>query len=281
MHYKHIKHKLVMKKLLLLPIVLLLSCNKEIVETPEKSVETFEKKIIYQPKDGIIKIYGAGGPHTAIKRVADIYEKETNKKIEVFFGPEHKWTKQAQANADIIWGTAEQGITAFLENYTEFNSADVEPIYIRPAVIAVKKGNPKNIKSIEDLLKPSMHIVVVEGAGVYNTSGTGVWEDVVGRLGKLDDLKKFRKNIVAFSKGSGAGFKAFKNNETDAWITWGYWVINHPNEADLVKIEPSRSIYRDLNVVTNSKADSEAKQFIKFLKSEQAVKIFESEGWIK
>ena len=262
-------------------IFFLSSCSTSVERNKIKKnkIKEESKRITYQPKDGIIKIYGAGGPQTAIKRVAEIYKKETNQKVEVFFGPESKWTKQAQANADIIWGTAEQDMTAFLETYKAFKSANVQPIYLRPAVIAVKKGNPKNIQSIDDLLKPNINIVVVEGAGVYNTSGTGVWEDVVGRLGKLEDLIKFRKNISDFAKGSGAGFKAFKKSNTDAWITWGYWVINHPEEADMIKIEPERAIYRDLTVVTNKKADPESEQFIRFLTSDQAIKIFESEGW--
>ena len=58
-------------------------------------------------------------------------------------GPEPTWSKQAQANADILWGTAEEDITALLETYKDFSSADVTPIYVRPAIIAVKKGNPK------------------------------------------------------------------------------------------------------------------------------------------
>jgi len=47
----------------------------------------------------------------------------------------------------MLWGTSEQSMTAFLETYKTFDSAKVEPIYIRPAVIAVKKGNPKTSRA--------------------------------------------------------------------------------------------------------------------------------------
>lgn len=234
----------------------------------------------YQPKDGIISLYGAGGPHTALIKVAKLFTKETGTKVEVHFGPEHKWTKDAQRNADIIWGTSEQSMTAFLENYTEFDSKDVEPIYLRKAVIAVQKGNPKKIKNFKDLLKPDMKVVVVEGAGVYNTSGTGVWEDVAGRLGSLEDVKALRKNIVNFAKGSGAGFKAFKNG-ADAWITWTHWVKTHPKDADMVEFSKERVIYRDLSIVTNKKADKVTQKFIEFLKGTKAIQIFKTEGWSK
>lgn len=86
-----------------------------------KYTSTFlEPHISYQPKDGIIKIYGAGGPQTAIILVAKLYEEKTGTKVEVNFGPESKWTENAQKDADILWGTAEQGLTAFLGTYTEF-----------------------------------------------------------------------------------------------------------------------------------------------------------------
>ncbi|MEX3634054.1 substrate-binding domain-containing protein [Paraburkholderia sp. BR14320] len=74
-----------------------------------------------------------------------------------------------EADADILWGTAEEDMTALLETYTTFRWDDVAPIYIRRAVIAVKKGNPKNIRSFNDLLKDGVRIVVTEGAGVHRT----------------------------------------------------------------------------------------------------------------
>ncbi len=247
------------------------------------SCKTIQKVdvIKYQPKDNIIKIYGAGGPHTAIIRVGKLFTNETGIPVEVYFGPEYNWTKDAQHDADIIWGTAEQSMTAFLENYKEFDSKDVEPIYIRKAVMVVQKNNPKNIKDFSDLLKSNMKIVVTEGAGVYNTSGTGVWEDIAGRLGNIEDIKSFRKNIVAYAKGSGAGFKAFKEKEADAWITWGHWQFSHQADADIVEFSEERTIHRDLSIVTNNKADSNTKQFIDFLKGEKAFQIFKSEGWSK
>lgn len=157
----------------------------------------------------------------------------------------------------------------------------IEPIYIHKAVIAVQKGNPKGITGFDDLTKPGMKIVVTEGAGVYNTSGTGVWEDIAGRLGSLKDIIAFRKNIVAFEKGSGASFKAFNNLSADAWITWPDWVINNHDKADMVEFSQDRNIYRDLTVVTNETSSPNAAKFVEFLKGTEAQKIFKSEGWFR
>ncbi len=242
------------------------------------AAEVNKDALIYNPRDGVVRLYGAGGPHTVLLPVADLFTQETGVAVEVIFGPESKWTQDARRNADIIWGTSEQSTAAYLETYTEFKSSDVEPVYFKRAVIAVQKGNPRNIKGFDDLLAPGMKIVVTEGAGVYNTSGTGVWEDIAGRLGSLDDVKACRKNIIAFAKGSGASFRAFKEG-ADAWITWIHWPLSHPESADVVELSPERAIYRDFTVVTNEKADPEAAEFIKFLQSEKAAEIFKSKGY--
>jgi accessory colonization factor AcfC len=91
------------------------------------SAQTISPK--YAPRDGVIHIYGAGGPHTALIRAGAVFEKKTGIPVKVVFGPERKWTESAQRNADIIWGTSEQSMTAFLETYREFRSEDVDPIY--------------------------------------------------------------------------------------------------------------------------------------------------------
>ena len=97
----------------------------------------------------------------------------------------------------------------------------------------------------------------------------------------MDDVKAFRKNIVAFAKGSGASFRAFKNQNADAWITWIHWPLSHPENADVVELSKERVIYRGLSIVTNEKADPKTTEFIKFLKGEEAFEIFKSKGFSK
>lgn len=237
-----------------------------------------DPSIEHAPADGVVKLYGAGGPHTAFQKVADVWQERTGTEVEVIAGPEAKWTQDAQADADILWGTSEQSMTAFLLTYTAFDPEGVQPIYLRPAVIAVKAGNPKNIQGFDDLLADGMKIVVTEGAGVYNTSGTGTWEDVAGRLGRLEDIARFRENIAAYALGSGASYQQFGEQDADAWITWPNWPLTK-DDLDMVKLDPDRAIYRDINVVLSPEADPEAQEFLDFLLTEEAQEIMATEGW--
>jgi accessory colonization factor AcfC len=207
--------------------------------------------IRHQARDGVIRLYGACGPQNALRNVADAWERSNDLRVRITCGPEPTWSRQAQVDADIIWGTSEQSMTAFLQSFPSFPSKDVVPIYLRPAIIAVKTGNPRRIQRFEDLLQPGIRIVVTEGSGIANTSGTGTWEDIAGRLGNLEDVKSFRRNIVAFSTGSGASFKAFKELDADAWITWPEWVVDNPKVLQEIPISSDRSIWRDLNIASN------------------------------
>ena len=211
--------------------------------------EVPDPSIIHNARDGVVRLYGAGGPDTAFKKVAEVFTKETGIKIEIVGGPESTWSKKAQADADILWGTAEEDITALLETYKDFAWEDVTPIYIRPAIIAVKKGNPKQIRGFEDLLKDGMKIVVTEGAGV--------------------------------AKGSGPSYKMFVDKDADAWITWPDWPITHPDKAEIVQLSPGRTIWRDVNVVLAHDADPQAKEFLDFLTSDRGAAIMKTEGWMR
>lgn len=246
-----------------------------------QTTEFHDPSIPRNADDGVVKLYGAGGPHTAFQKVADAWQTKTGHIVKIIAGPEKTWSRRAQADADIIWGTSEQSMTAFLQTYKTFSSEQVNPIYIRPAIIAVRKGNPKKIKGFDDLLKAGMRIVVTEGAGVANTSGTGVWEDVAGRAGRLEDVRRIRTNIVAFASGSGASFKAFKEMNADAWITWPNWPVTNPDVLEAVELSDSRKVWRDVNVALAPDADPEAKAFLDYLVTDEAQAIMRKEGWIR
>ena len=261
-----------------LSVALPLSAQADVFADRLGQTDLHDATIEHAPNDGVVKLYGAGGPHTAFRKVADVWEEMSGNSVEVIAGPESDWTKDAQADADILWGTAEQAMTAFLLTYPAFDHDAVEPIYLRPAIIAVKAGNPKGIESFEDLLADGISIVVTEGAGVYNTSGTGVWEDVAGRLGSLDDISQFRRNITVYALGSGASYQQFVDQDADAWITWPNWPLTK-DDLEMVEMAENRTVYRDISVVISPDADPEAQEFLDFLVTEQAQEIMATEGW--
>lgn len=124
-------------------------------------------------------------------------------------------------------------------------------------------------------------VVVSEGAGKSNTSGTGVWEDMIGRTKNINTIKKFRNNIVAFVPNSGSAKKLFLDRKADVWITWNDWVKANPDFGDVVSIEKDLVVYRTINVVAKNNSDKQTRDFIKFLQTNDAYKIFKKYGYSK
>ncbi|MBK1971890.1 extracellular solute-binding protein [Campylobacter sp. TTU_617] len=227
-----------------------------------------------------INLYGPGGPHTALKDVGAKYTEKTGIKVNVNFGPQATWLEKAKNDADILFGASDQSALAIASDFDkEFNIKDIKPLYFREAIILTQKGNPLHIKGLKDLAKKEVRIVVPEGAGKSNTSGTGVWEDMIGRTKNIKMIQDFRKNIVAFVPNSGSAKKLFAENKADAWITWIDWSKSNPDIGTAVQIEKDLVIYRTFNVVARENSNQEVKDFIAFLSSKEAKEIFKKYGW--
>lgn len=235
----------------------------------------------HQAGDGVVRLYGPGGPDTALKRAAIAFQQETGIPVEVTAGPEPSWRDRAVKDADLIFAGAEQSMSAYLKSYPFLDPRSTHSHYLRRSVIAVQKGNPAGIRGMEDLINRPLKVVVTEGLGDYNTSGTGLWEDVAGRKGSLADVQKLRGNIIAFEQGSGASFRAFTGQRADAWITWVHWPLNHKDKADFVEIEPERRIYRGLLISKAQGADASTQRFIDFIDSPKGEPFFAQDGWTR
>ncbi|AIJ09221.1 MULTISPECIES: substrate-binding domain-containing protein [Edwardsiella] len=230
-----------------------------------------------------INLYGPGGPHVALQAAAAQYTQKTGVPITVHYGPQAKWNDAAKKNADILFGASEQSALAIVRDHqNNFSEKDIEPLYLRQSILLVKKGNPKNIKGVEDLSRPGIGIIVNDGGGTSNTSGTGVWEDIAGRKGDIKTVIGIRKNIILFAPNSGSARKALEEQpQADVWITWADWAISNPGIGDVVNIEPDYMIWRDMNITVRKDSDVETRQFAAWLRSDEALPIFIKYGWLR
>ncbi len=135
-------------------------------------------------------VYGPGGPYAPINEAAQIFAKRNNLNIKVTKGPFSQWKDKARNNAHLIYSGAEFMMTQFISELGNVQQQTVYPLYLRKSGLIVRKGNPKNIKTLKDLMKPKLRIMVVNGAGL-----TGVWEDIAGKTQDIEVLRKIRKTL--------------------------------------------------------------------------------------
>jgi accessory colonization factor AcfC len=226
----------------------------------------------------VVYVYGPGGPIPAMKQAAVAFGKMNNVDVVITGGPTPAWLPNAKKNADVIFSGSETMMTTFIGQLGgAIDTATVTPLYLRPAAILVRPGNPDHITGIADLLKPGQHILVVNGAGQQ-----GLWEDVAWRLGNIATVKSFRANITTYAGTSADARKAWQSDKSlNAWLIWNIWQVSNPKLADIVPIESQYEIYRDAGVALTHQGDENpnAKAFAQFLQSNQGGAIFAHWGW--
>lgn len=226
----------------------------------------------------VLYVYGPGGPAPAMKDAATAFEKKSGTSVEVTAGPTPMWIDKAKHNADVIFSGSETMMTDFTVAMDgRIVDTSIEPLYLRPLSILVRPGNPKHITGFNDLLKPGTKILVVNGAGQ-----NGAWEDMAGRKGSMDSIRKMRSNIVSYAKNSAEARATWIGKpDVDVWLIWNIWQVSNPKLADLVPIEADYAIYRDtgIGLTTKGAARPVAKEFVEFLKSPEGARIFKKWGW--
>jgi accessory colonization factor AcfC len=213
-----------------------------------------------------------------MKELAAAYARAKGTTVEIVAGPTNTWLAQAKADAHIVFSGSESMMTGFVAAFEDQLQADtIDPLYLRPATLLVRKGNPKGIKGLRDVAKPGVKLIVTEGAGQV-----GMWEDVAGRSGEIGLLKGIRANIVENAANSALARKSWvEKPDIDAWLIWNHWQIANPDIADQVAIEPELTIWRATSIAITKRgaAAPEAKAFAAFIASAEGEAVFRKWGW--
>ncbi|AJC86279.1 major antigenic peptide PEB2 [Campylobacter sp. RM16704] len=227
-----------------------------------------------------ILVYGPGGPAPVLKELAKQFEVKSGEKVIVNAGPTPKWIKQAKIDADIIFSGNSSMMDDFIKMLpSQIKIEDVQVLNARGSGMIVRANNPKKIKKFEDILKNNVKVMVVDGAGQV-----GLYEDMALKTGKIENLEKLRKNIVVYAKNSKAAVDEWKNNHNiDVLIIWTHWIkAVGEKENKFIKADKNSIIYRASEIVPTKKGMNNPKvtEFIHFIQSKEAQKVWKEEGWI-
>jgi len=155
-------------------------------------------------------------------------------------------------------------------------------------VIGTREGNPKGIKTWDDLVKPGTEVITANPF----TSGGARWNLLAGygaTSGKgkdskagLDYLGKLLKNVPVQDDSARKSLQTFLGGKGDA-------ILAYENEAIFAKQSKQKLDYtlpddtilieNPIAVTRNSAHPKEAKAFLKFLHSATAQKIFVENGY--
>ena len=229
-----------------------------------------------------VRAFGPGGPAPAMREVAAAFRAAHGIPVEVVAGPTPTWAGRVPAEADLIFSGAEYKMDDFVAQFRDV----VEPstrttLFLRPSALLVRRGNPRGITGLRDLLaRPPAE------ARILATGGAGqvaLWEDVAGRTGDIALLRAMRERIVLVAPNTGAAQQEWrgKPDAYDVWLVWNHWQIAAPEHADLVDIEEPFRIWRSSGTVLTKTgaARDEVRRFVAFLSGPEGRAAFARFGW--
>jgi sulfate/thiosulfate transport system substrate-binding protein len=155
-------------------------------------------------------------------------------------------------------------------------------------VFAVRKGNPKNIKTWDDLVKPGVEVLEPNPF----TSGGAKWNVMAAygaqiEQGKTPDqandyLKKLFKNVIVQDKSAREALQTFSSGKGDVLLAYENEAITAQQKGeDLEYVVPDETILiqNPIAPTTESKNPEAAKAFVDFVRTPEAQKIFVAKGY--
>lgn len=153
-------------------------------------------------------------------------------------------------------------------------------------VLVVRKGNPKHITGWNDLVKPGVKIVTPDPA----SSGSAKWnllaayEQAIQNGGTPADaqnyLAKFFRNVVSKPSSGSDAMTTFVHGTGDVLLSYEDEAIRARAQGEPVDyVVPQQDLLIQNPAAVTKTAPQAAKEFLRFVFSEQGQKIFAAQGF--
>jgi sulfate/thiosulfate-binding protein len=244
---------------------------------------------------GSISLVAYSTPQSAFKSIEAAFNKTDDGKgvkFEESYGPSGDQSRAVAGGqkADFVNFSLEGDVTRLVDEGlvgSDWNAGEHKGIVADSVVvIVVRKGNPKNIKGWDDIVKPGVGIVTPNpassGGARWNT--LAAYGHVLAQGGTEADaeayLTKYFKNAVALPGSAREALTSFTSGNGDV-------LISYENEAILAKqnnqavdyIVPDQTLLIETPAAVTKGAPAVAKSFLDFLYTDEAQTDFAKSGY--
>jgi len=211
--------------------------------------------------------YSPGGPHHALVECAELFRQKHGVSVAVIKASHAEQSWKLPKDGDLYFGGAEYMLDDFATEHPgvlDLESAD--NLFPRRIGVVVRKGNPLNIRGIECLGRDDVDLLGVRLEMMSSFLPRGRDPD----NGVLRSVYTGQEGLAAWRS----------TPELDAWVTYKSWHVQMEAESDFIEIPGDHALrYTPVALTRRTTHREEAKQFVAFLKSPEARKVFVEHGW--
>ncbi|PKN01295.1 MAG: molybdate ABC transporter substrate-binding protein [Elusimicrobia bacterium HGW-Elusimicrobia-1] len=210
--------------------------------------------------------------------IISAYEKSSGVKINVIYGGSGTLLSQMELSrrGDVYLCGSPDYIEIGERKKLLVPDTDKKIAYLVPAII-VPKGNPKNIRTLDDLARKGVRV----GIGNPETVCLGLYSVELLQYNKL--LEKVLPNVVVYAKSCEDTATLAVLGKVDAIIGWDVFESWNPTEVEWVKLDGKRIprlAYAPVALTVFARDRAASSHFIDYLFSGDAAEIWRKWGYI-
>jgi sulfate/thiosulfate transport system substrate-binding protein len=197
---------------------------------------------------------------------------------------------EAGLPADVVALSLEPDVTKLVKKGVVAKDWNADPYHgmVTDSIVvfAVRKGNPKHIKSWADIVKPGVDVIspnpFTSGGAKWNISAAYGAQLEQGRspAQALDYLGKLFKNVSVLDKSAREALSTFTSGKGDVLIAYENEAITAQQKGeDIDFVRPDQTILIENPAAATTKGSGKAEAFVKFLRTPAAQRIYASKGY--
>ncbi len=220
------------------------------------------KKIEFAPSGGTLTLFCAASMKLPIEEIIADYQRETGNTVQVQYGGSGTLLSQLKVdpNAADLYLAADM---SYLEQGRQSELiAEILPLAWMKPVLAVVKGNPKQLGQLEDLLAPNLRY------GLANPESAAIGRICRQVLQQLGSWREFESQATVFKPTMPELANDLKLGTLDAAILWDATVAQH-QELQAIELPEfaDRAFLEAVGVLSSSEQPALALQFARFLQA--------------
>ena len=224
---------------------------------------------------GRLTVFAGAASQPATIEVARLFMAETGIKVECSFGGsgavlnqirvEHYGDLYIPGSDDYMDKAEKEGL---VDAGTRRTICQLQP------VICLPKGNPKQLKGIQDLARPGLRVAIGDPKSVCLGS------IAKAALEKAGIYEEVQKRIVTFASDCQQVASLIRLDEVDAAIGYDVFQRQSPDLMDVVPLAGAKAVTVPVAVVSFSKQKERAQRFADYLAGPQGRAVFARHGYI-
>lgn len=225
-----------------------------------------------------LELFAGSASKPATQELARLFEADTRHKVSIYFGSSGSVLSQMKMakRGDIYLPGSPDYMNRAKTDGVVIPETERFIAYLIPA-INVQKGNPRGIKSLEDLAREDVRV------SIANPSHVCVGLYAVEILEHTNLTDKVKPRIIGYTESCAKTANLVAMNGADAILGWRVFESWNPDRIETILLKPDqtpRISYIPIAVSTFSSNPDLAKQFIEYACSEKGKETFKKWGYL-